>query len=82
MDVQGLKRLVEAIKNNINRVIIGKSDVVELLITALLSNGHVLLEDVPGTERPCWQNLWQSLLMRILKGFSLHRIYFHPILQD
>ena len=53
----------EAIKNNINKVIIGKSEVVELLITALISNGHILLEDVPGTVRQCWRSLWQNQLM-------------------
>lgn len=36
------------IRENIARVIIGKSDIVDLLLVALLSNGHVLLEDVPG----------------------------------
>jgi MoxR-like ATPase len=36
------------IRENIARVIIGKSDVIDLLLVALLSNGHVLLEDVPG----------------------------------
>jgi len=36
------------IRENIARVIIGKSDIIDLLLVALLSNGHVLLEDVPG----------------------------------
>jgi MoxR-like ATPase len=36
------------IRENIARVIIGKSDSIDLLLVALLSNGHVLLEDVPG----------------------------------
>jgi len=36
------------IRENIARVIIGKSDTIDLLLVALLSNGHVLLEDVPG----------------------------------
>jgi len=35
-------------RENIARVIIGKSDIIDLLLVALLSNGHVLLEDVPG----------------------------------
>lgn len=36
------------IRENIARVIIGKSEIIDLLLVALLSNGHVLLEDVPG----------------------------------
>lgn len=36
---------------NIEQAIVGKRAVVELVLTALLSNGHVLLEDVPGTGK-------------------------------
>ncbi len=36
------------VKENIERVIVGKSEVVELAIVALLCEGHVLIEDVPG----------------------------------
>lgn len=38
----------EAICNNIAHVIIGKLDIIELLLVALLSDGHILIEDVPG----------------------------------
>ncbi len=36
------------IKANIGRVLVGKGDVVELILAAVLSGGHVLIEDVPG----------------------------------
>lgn len=39
-----LKKLQE----NMNQVIVGKKEVIDLMIVALLANGHVLLEDVPG----------------------------------
>mgnify|MGYP002518775836 CR=1 FL=1 len=39
------------IKDNISRVIVGKSDTIDLLIVSLLCGGHVLLEDVPGTGK-------------------------------
>jgi MoxR-like ATPase len=39
---------VARLRDNIARVIIGKLDVIDLLLVALLSNGHVLLEDMPG----------------------------------
>ncbi len=37
-----------AVRTNVARVIVGKNDVIDLLLVALLSDGHVLLEDVPG----------------------------------
>ncbi len=43
-----VQALVEAVRTNIARVIVGKLEVIDLLLVALLSNGHVLLEDVPG----------------------------------
>jgi len=42
-----LQTLIE----DINRVYLGKPEVVELCLTALLADGHVLLEDVPGTGK-------------------------------
>lgn len=43
-----VQRYAEQIRANVGRVIIGKLDVIDLLLVALLSDGHVLLEDVPG----------------------------------
>jgi MoxR-like ATPase len=40
-----------ALQTNVGRVIIGKRDAVELLLVALLVEGHVLIEDVPGTGK-------------------------------
>ena len=37
--------------DNVNQVVSGKADVVELLVTGLLSGGHILLEDVPGVGK-------------------------------
>jgi len=44
-------QFAQAIQANVGRVIIGKPDIVELLLTALLVEGHVLIEDVPGTGK-------------------------------
>jgi len=46
--VQQIKQTAAKVKENVERVIVGKSDVVELAIVALLCEGHLLLEDVPG----------------------------------
>ena len=39
------------VTDNVERVIVGKRTPIEYLIVALLSNGHVLLEDAPGTGK-------------------------------
>lgn len=46
-----LQEFVTRIVDNVEKVIIGKRAVIELLIVALLCEGHVLLEDVPGTGK-------------------------------
>lgn len=43
--------MLKKIINNVEQVIIGKRETVELVITALISNGHILLEDVPGVGK-------------------------------
>lgn len=43
--------ILQAIKDNIKKVMIGNDDTIDLLLTALLADGHVLLEDVPGTGK-------------------------------
>lgn len=45
------KELTQNVLGNINKVIIGKEETARLLLTALLADGHVLLEDVPGTGK-------------------------------
>lgn len=39
---------IDALRENIERVIIGKSGTVKFLVTALLARGHALIEDIPG----------------------------------
>ena len=38
-------------KENVSKVIVGKGNVTDLILTALIAVGHVLLEDVPGTGK-------------------------------
>jgi MoxR-like ATPase len=40
--------IADAIRANVARIIVGKREVIDLLLVALLSDGHVLIEDVPG----------------------------------
>lgn len=48
LDLQKVQQLAQTLRTNISRVIIGKSIVIDLLLVAMLSDGHVLVEDVPG----------------------------------
>lgn len=43
--------IINQIKENIKKIIIGKDDKIELVLTALLAKGHILLEDTPGTGK-------------------------------
>ena len=46
-----IKNFSEKIKDNIQKVIIGKDEVIDIVNTCLIAGGHVLLEDVPGTGK-------------------------------
>jgi len=50
MEASELER-IEALRKNIESVIIGKPDAVKLVITALLARGHALIEDIPGVGK-------------------------------
>ncbi|MBQ2815517.1 MAG: MoxR family ATPase [Clostridia bacterium] len=43
--------MLKKIIKNVENVIVGKREAIELVITALISNGHILLEDVPGVGK-------------------------------
>ncbi|HUT20580.1 MAG TPA: MoxR family ATPase [Anaerolineae bacterium] len=50
-DTTPVQSLARSLAENVERVIVGKRDVVELLLVTLLCEGHVLLEDVPGVGK-------------------------------
>ncbi|AOZ92093.1 AAA family ATPase [Paenibacillus crassostreae] len=73
MEIQQIQELANKVKANISQVIVGKEDAVELLLTAIIASGHVLLEDVPGTGK--------TLLAKTLSNSmecSFQRIQFTP----
>ncbi len=72
MEIQG-KQAAEKVLDNIHKVIIGKEETVRLLLTALLSDGHVLLEDIPGTGKT---KLAKALAKSLHADYS--RIQFTP----
>lgn len=73
MDMKAIATTIEPIRNQIAKVVVGKTDTVDLLLTALLAGGHVLLEDVPGTGK----TLLAKTLARTL-GCDFKRIQFTP----
>ncbi len=71
--VEQLKLVREAMLTEIRKVIIGQSDVMELLLLALFSRGHCLLVGVPGLAK----TLMISTLARVL-SLKFNRIQFTP----
>jgi MoxR-like ATPase len=51
MNPTEVRHFAQAVVENVERVIVGKRETIELILVALLCDGHVLLEDVPGTGK-------------------------------
>ncbi len=67
------KEFISKIQANMQKVLVGKEEVTELLLSALLADGHVLLEDVPGTGKT---KLAKALAKSLNVQFS--RVQFTP----
>lgn len=72
-DLTALHDAVNRIKSAIGEVIIGQTDIVEQLVAALLANGHVLIEGVPGVAK----TLMAKLIARTME-IPFSRIQFTP----
>jgi MoxR-like ATPase len=73
IDFSELQNTLEKIKSEIHKVIVGQDEFIDFLIIALLSDGHVLIEGVPGIAKTLTAKL---LAKTIDTGFS--RIQFTP----
>ncbi|MGB9682409.1 MAG: AAA family ATPase [bacterium] len=63
----------DKIKDNVSKVIVGKGDVIDLVIVSFICGGHILLEDVPG--------LGKTMLVKAFArsiGYDFKRIQFTP----
>ena len=65
--------IAQSLMDNINNVIVGKEKVVELSLVALLSGGHLLIEDVPGLGKTTL-----AKAIALSTGCSFKRIQFVP----
>ena len=64
--------LTDNIKSEIKKVIVGKDEIIEKVLTAILAQGHILLEDVPGVGKT-------SLALAFSKALGLS---FDELLSD
>ena len=72
-DLGDLQQAVEQLKAEIGKVIVGQEQMIELLLAGILSDGHILIEGVPGVAK----TLTAKLLSKVISvGFS--RIQFTP----
>ena len=73
VDISKAKQLAEKIIQNVEKVMVGKTEVVRLAVIALISQGHLLIEDAPGVGKTM---LARSLAKSIKCSFK--RIQFTP----
>lgn len=73
MNVKGFVDFKEKIIDNVSKVIIGKEEIIELIVTSFISGGHVLLEDVPGVGKTMMVKAFANSI-----GCGFKRIQFTP----
>jgi len=73
IDLSGLSKAVYEIRNQIGQVIIGQHKMVDLILTGLLCDGHILIEGVPGVAK----TLMAKLVAKII-DVDFSRLQFTP----
>jgi MoxR-like ATPase len=71
--MESVKEIALRLRENVAKVIVGKQNQVDMAVVGLLSDGHLLIEDVPGTGKTM---LAKSLARSV--GCSFNRIQFTP----
>jgi MoxR-like ATPase len=73
VDLTALNNSIKKIRNEIGKIIVGQEQMIDLLITAILADGHVLIEGVPGVAK----TLTAKLLSKVI-SVKFSRIQFTP----
>src|SRR5512138_1163282 len=73
VDLSALRESVEKIRSEVGKVIVGQDEMITLLITAILADGHVLIEGVPGVAKTLTARLMSSVI-----SVNFSRIQFTP----
>jgi len=73
LDLSGLSNSILALQTEIKKIIIGQEDMLQLIVAAILADGHVLIEGVPGVAK----TLTAKLVAKSLQA-GFNRIQFTP----
>ncbi|KMK75008.1 AAA family ATPase [Alkalihalobacillus pseudalcaliphilus] len=73
MKIKDIQTLGQSLKENVQKVIVGKDDIIDLLLVGLFSSSHILLDDVPGTGK----TLLAKTVSKSL-GMNFKRVQFTP----
>jgi len=73
MELEAIRALTARLRAEVHKVVVGQDPAIDLLLVALLSDGHVLLEGVPGTAKTLLARAFAAAL-----GVGFNRIQFTP----
>ncbi len=73
MKIEDVHRKANLVLDEVGKVIVGKENVLKMLLTAILANGHVLLEDLPGLAKTLMAKSFAGAL-----GLGFRRVQFTP----
>jgi MoxR-like ATPase len=73
MELEAIRAVTARLRAEVHKVVVGQDAVLDLLLVALLSDGHVLLEGVPGTAKTLLARAFAATL-----GVGFNRIQFTP----
>ncbi len=73
MDLEGIKATSDAVREQVRKVVVGQELAVDLMLVSLLSDGHILMEGVPGTAKTLLARVFAHTL-----SLDFGRIQFTP----